>query len=76
MSEMMTKVQTLRNRFRRLDIEVDGGVGPNTIAECANAGANWIVSGTAVIGSENPRQVMQLMRDTVNDAIQRSQLER
>ena len=73
---MMSKVQTLRNRFRKLDIEVDGGVGPDTIKDCADAGANWIVSGTAIIGSENPRQVMQMMRDSVNEAINRTQLER
>ena len=76
MTEMMSKVQTLRQKYSQLDIEVDGGVGPNTIDHCADAGANWIVSGTAVIGSPNPRQVMQLMRDRVNDAILRSQLER
>ncbi len=76
MSDMMSKVQTLRQKFHQLDIEVDGGVGPNTIHQCANAGANWIVSGTAITGSQNPRQVMELMRIAVNDAIQRSQLER
>ena len=76
MSNMMAKVQRLRQTYRELDIEVDGGVGPATINECASAGANMIVSGTAVIGAQNPRQVMQHMRDAVSDAIQRSQLER
>lgn len=76
MPEMMSKVQVLRQKYRELDIEVDGGVGPNTIHECANSGANMIVSGTAVINAQNPRQVMQHMRDVVNEAIQRSQLER
>lgn len=76
MSDMMSKVQYLRERFRELDIEVDGGVGPNTIHECANAGANMIVSGTAVINSSDPKQVMNTLRDVVSDAIQRSQLER
>jgi len=35
MSEMMSKVAHLRQQFPTLDIEVDGGVGPSTIDECA-----------------------------------------
>jgi ribulose-phosphate 3-epimerase len=76
MPQMMSKVELLRQMYRELDIEVDGGVGPNTIHECANSGANLIVSGTSVVNAQNPRQVMQYMRDVVNEAIQRSQLER
>ena len=35
MSDMMTKVKYLRERYPTLNIEVDGGVGPATIEECA-----------------------------------------
>ena len=35
MSNMMPKVRTLRQRYPNLNIEVDGGVGPKTIQECA-----------------------------------------
>ena len=35
MSNMMPKVRHLRQRFPNLNIEVDGGVGPATIQECA-----------------------------------------
>jgi ribulose-phosphate 3-epimerase len=35
MPQMMSKVELLRQMYRELDIEVDGGVGPNTIHECA-----------------------------------------
>jgi len=31
-------------------------------------GANVIVSGTAVFGAENPRDVMEGMRDHINEA--------
>ena len=31
----MTKVEYLRKNFPNLDIEVDGGVGPNTVEVCA-----------------------------------------
>lgn len=30
------------------DIEVDGGIGPDTIAGAAAAGANWLVAGSAL----------------------------
>ncbi|XP_041056125.1 ribulose-phosphate 3-epimerase isoform X2 [Carcharodon carcharias] len=35
MGDMMPKVQWLRTQFPSLDIEVDGGVGPDTIHKCA-----------------------------------------
>jgi len=31
-----------------IDIEVDGGIGPSTIAGAATAGANWLVAGSAL----------------------------
>ncbi|XP_011209598.1 ribulose-phosphate 3-epimerase [Bactrocera dorsalis] len=72
MANMMPKVERLRTHYPNLDIEVDGGVGPNTIETCAKAGANMIVSGTAVIQAPNQRNVINLLRDTVqkytNDA--------
>lgn len=35
MADMMEKVRTLRQTFPEMDIEVDGGVGPATIEQCA-----------------------------------------
>lgn len=35
MMDMMPKVQWLRHNYPLLDIEVDGGVGLNTISACA-----------------------------------------
>jgi len=62
------KVAELRARFPEKDIEVDGGVGPKTIGVCADAGSNVIVAGTAIFGSENPTEVIQRLKDTVNAA--------
>ncbi|KIK05522.1 hypothetical protein K443DRAFT_640212 [Laccaria amethystina LaAM-08-1] len=62
------KVAELRARFPEKDIEVDGGVGPKTIGVCADAGCNVIVAGTAIFGSENPTEVIQRLKDTVNAA--------
>lgn len=67
MSNMMSKVKHLRQNYPTLNIEVDGGVGPATINECAQAGANMIVSGTAVVKSENPTQVIKDLRNSVQN---------
>ncbi|XP_069120590.1 ribulose-phosphate 3-epimerase-like isoform X1 [Argopecten irradians] len=76
MQDMMPKVQFLRENFKSVDIEVDGGVSPATIQHCAEAGANMIVSGSAVVKSDNPRETMRHMRNIVDDSIQKSMLER
>ncbi|KDO55617.1 hypothetical protein CISIN_1g031549mg [Citrus sinensis] len=68
MPEMMDKVRSLRNRYPSLDIEVDGGLGPSTIAEAASAGANCIVAGSSVFGAPEPAHVISLMRKSVEDA--------
>ncbi|OAD61855.1 Ribulose-phosphate 3-epimerase [Eufriesea mexicana] len=72
MEPMMEKVSWLRKNYPTLDIEVDGGVGPETIDTCAKAGANMIVSGTAVIGSSDQAGVIRTLRNTVNCALQNS----
>ncbi|XP_038222925.1 ribulose-phosphate 3-epimerase [Zerene cesonia] len=69
MEDQMEKVRYLRDQYPLLDIEVDGGVGPATIGCCASAGANMIVSGTAVIGSKDQAATIKLLRDTVQKAI-------
>ncbi|CAI6351387.1 unnamed protein product [Macrosiphum euphorbiae] len=66
MTDMMPKIEMLREKYPTMDIEVDGGIGPNNIDVCAKAGANMIVSGTAVIQAKNPPQVIQLLKDSVN----------
>lgn len=76
MEDMMPKVQWLRSQFPSLDIEVDGGVGPDTIHKCAEAGANMIVSGSAVMKSDDPRSVIRNLRDVVNEAIVKHMLDR
>lgn len=52
MADMMPKVRVLRERYPHVDIEVDGGLSPDTIDVAASAGANWIVAGSAVFKSD------------------------
>ncbi|XP_074115004.1 ribulose-phosphate 3-epimerase [Cotesia typhae] len=65
MESQMTKVKWLRENYPDLDIEVDGGVGPSSIDICAKAGANMIVSGTAVINSSDQKKTMSTLKEAV-----------
>nr|XP_026259149.1 ribulose-phosphate 3-epimerase isoform X3 [Urocitellus parryii] len=75
MEDMMPKVHWLRTQFPSLDIEVDGGVGPDTVHKCAEAGANMIVSGSAIMRSEDPRSVINLLRNVCSEAAQKWSLD-
>ena len=44
-------------------IEIDGGVGPENVEDCVQAGCDWLVAGTAIFGNLDPAQaVTQLSR--------------
>ena len=58
MDDMMPKIEFIRKRFPFMDIEVDGGVGTGNIEIAAKAGANMIVSGTAIVKNPEPRNVI------------------
>eukprot|EP01135_Chromosphaera_perkinsii_P011825 Nk52_evm16s2506 gene=Nk52_evmTU16s2506 len=65
MGDMMPKVEYLREKYPKLDIEVDGGLGPATIDAAAKAGANWIVAGSSVYKSPDPKGVIKTLRNSV-----------
>ncbi|HEX8722713.1 MAG TPA: ribulose-phosphate 3-epimerase [Pyrinomonadaceae bacterium] len=46
--------QTVRTRNLEVRIEVDGGIGPDNIAQVAAAGAEIFVAGTSVFGKGDP----------------------
>lgn len=65
-SEMLPKIQQAAawKRERRLGyyIEVDGGITLETAAECARAGADAFVSGTALFKQRQMKRAVQKMR--------------
>lgn len=65
MASELPKVQELREKYPDLNIEVDGGLGPATIDQAADAGANVIVAGSAVFGAKDPSEVISLLRKSV-----------
>ncbi|KAL1539851.1 ribulose-phosphate 3-epimerase [Salvia divinorum] len=63
--ETLNKVCVLRKKYPSLDIEVDGGLGLSTIDAAASAGANCIVAGSSIFGSQNPAYVISLLSKIV-----------
>jgi ribulose-phosphate 3-epimerase len=47
-------------------IEVDGGVGPETIADCAAAGASVFVAGSAVFGTDDPADAVRRLAAAIS----------
>uniref|UniRef100_H2YTC2 Ribulose-phosphate 3-epimerase n=1 Tax=Ciona savignyi TaxID=51511 RepID=H2YTC2_CIOSA len=74
MRPMMEKVRELRKVHPTLDIGVDGGVGPNCIHHCAEAGANMIVSGSAIMRSNDPRKVITDLRNDISSRLKTQHL--
>jgi ribulose-phosphate 3-epimerase len=66
---VVPKIEALRATIDRrglaTDIEVDGGVAPDTVARVVGAGANVLVAGSAIFGAPNHdyRGAIQALRD-------------
>ena len=50
------------SRGFKANIEVDGGIGLDNIAEVVRSGAEWIVAGSAVFGKGNPEEATRALR--------------
>ena len=66
MADQMGKVRAVREMIDALnpacELEVDGGVGPDTFRACIDAGANVLVAGSAVYGAEDIPARIRLLR--------------
>ena len=66
MADQMPKVRQVREAVRRhggeIWIQVDGGVSGDTIEQCAEAGADVFVAGSAVYGAEDAAAAVDELR--------------
>jgi ribulose-phosphate 3-epimerase len=63
MPEVLEKSRALRQEYGYAgDVEMDGGIDPETIGACAAAGANVFVAGSAVYGADDPAAAVALLR--------------
>jgi ribulose-phosphate 3-epimerase len=64
--EVVPKITWLAEEAERrelsFEIEVDGGVGPGTVAQVAAAGAQQVVAGSAVYGAEDRAKAIRAIR--------------
>jgi len=72
MADQMGKVRKARELIKAGDldvwIQVDGGVSAATIQECADAGADTFVAGSAVYRSTDPAKVVSTLRELADAA--------
>jgi ribulose-phosphate 3-epimerase len=64
MPEVLAGVRRLRGELGFCgDVEMDGGIGPDTIEACASAGTDVFVAGTAIFGAPDRRaRIAELRR--------------
>ncbi|WP_424236141.1 ribulose-phosphate 3-epimerase [Bhargavaea ginsengi] len=60
----------IRARGLSTEIEVDGGITAETIAECAKAGANVFVAGSAIYNKEDRAAALATIREAGVSALQ------
>jgi len=70
--QVIPKIERLKKRVEKrglaIDIEVDGGIGPETIGQVSSAGANVFVAGSAIFYSEDYGKTIRLMRERMEKA--------
>ena len=63
---MIPKVKALSEKIKaqglEVEIEVDGGIGPETISDISRAGADIFVAGSAIFYSQDYEKTIALMR--------------
>lgn len=57
--EVLEKISQLRVRYPKLIISVDGGVGIGSAPKLIKAGANRLVSGSAILNSVDPKKMIE-----------------
>ena len=70
--QVIPKVKRLKEMVDKrgldIEIEVDGGISPETIGLVSSAGANVFVAGSAIFYSENYAKTIRLMRERMDKA--------
>lgn len=76
MSQMLPKVEEVRSAIRALGtdiwLQVDGGINLQTIEQCASAGADVFVAGSAVYRADDPAAMVRELKSVAEQAEGRS----
>lgn len=63
--ETLDKIRRLRKLQPELDIEVDGGINPDTIEQVNEAGANMFVSGSYIVKADNILERINILKNKI-----------
>ena len=70
---MTGKIELLRSQLSRsglaVDIEVDGGIKEDNVAQVVKAGANVIVSGSGIFGTKDYAKTIAAMKRNIQKAV-------
>lgn len=73
---MLPKIRRTRELIGKhgleLWLQVDGGVSASTIEQCADAGADVFVAGSAVYGASDPAEAVRALRKQAEEATSRA----
>jgi ribulose-phosphate 3-epimerase len=67
-NSVLSKIELLRNTLNEsgveLDLQVDGGIKPDNVAIIKEAGANVLVAGSAIFGSDDYKKAIDELRNS------------
>ncbi len=68
--EKIRQLKLIRERYNHsFRIEVDGGVGPENVADLVRAGADILVAGTSVFHTSDPAEAVRAMKQMASGAL-------
>lgn len=64
---MEEKIRYLKEKYHKIEIEVDGGINFETIKHAATAGADKFVSCSAIYSSSNIKEAIEKLKENANE---------
>lgn len=72
MTARLSFIEELRRNYPHLNIGVDGGIGPGTAEQAANAGANILIAGTSVFRAKDRKTAVDELRASVQTVLSKT----
>jgi ribulose-phosphate 3-epimerase len=67
MPEVLSKCEAIKKRLRpEQRLQIDGGIGPDTIRSARDAGVDWFVAASAIYGEADRSRAIAKLRDTAD----------
>ncbi len=63
MPDMLEKVRKIRSLNSEINIQVDGGINSKSASSAVDAGANWLVAGSAIFGQKDFDKAVKSLKD-------------